>query len=165
MRKGINTLFAKNAKQAYLTGNQALKTILDKEYMDRLFNKMHDKFNSTVDMNQGVTIDFTTGKAKDIRESIIMIGLPYEDRLKENMKPFLKLIWGLEKGEIEPQKINELFNDDGIPEKYGEIYKILTKQNESPQQVVVDNGSSSLRNHERAIAAMVSDSRDGSINN
>ena len=166
MRKGINTLFAKNAKQMYLTGNQALKTILDKEYMDRLFNKMNDKFNNSVDMNHGVTIDFTTGKAKDIRESIIMIGIPYEDRLKENMKPFLKLIWGLEKGEIETQKMHELYNDDGEPEKYGEIYKILTKQNETPQQVVVDQGSSSLRNHERAIAAMVNDSRgESTLNN
>jgi len=157
MRKGINEIVAKNMKQEYLTGNNLLKTILDKEQMDRLFNKMNDRFNDRNSFNQGATIDFTTGKAKDQRESSIVIGIPYDSRIKEDIKPFLNFVWALEKGEITKQKMSELINDAGDQSKYGEIFKILTKQNESPQQVVVDSGSNSLRSHNRAVETLISE--------
>lgn len=162
MRKGINEIIAKNMKGEYLTGNKVIKTILDKNAMDRLFDKMNNRFENSNNMdNRGTTIDFTTGKPKDMRESIIVIGIPYESRVKEDMKPFLNFIWSLEKGEVlnsgkdEPQ----LIDDTEIkPEEAGEIYKILTKQNETVGQPVIDEGSTSLRNHSRAVEALICES-------
>jgi hypothetical protein len=162
MRKGINEIIAKNMRGEYLSENKVLKTILDKNSMDRLFDKMNNRFENSNNMdNRGTTIDFTTGKPKDMRESIIVIGIPYESRVKEDMKPFLNFIWSLEKGEIlnSGKDKPELIDDTNIdPTQAGEIYKILTKQNETISQPVIDEGSTSLRNHTRAVEALLCES-------
>ena len=144
MRKGITDIIAKNLKGEYLIGEQILETIMDREQVDRLFEKMNQKFNNQENLIRGTTIDFLTGKAKDLRETIIMIGLPYEMRVKEDVRPFLDFIWSLEKGLIQDSK----------KEEKGEIYKILTKKTETPQ-VILDNGSQSLVNHEKAVIQMI----------
>ena len=162
MRKGIDEIVAKNLKNEYLTGEKLIKTYLDKDYMDRLFNKMNDKFCNSIDNNRSSTLDFITGKPKDLRESIIVIGIPYDMRIKENIKPFLNFIWSLEKGDVKivmRKDIPPLINDTNAPlENKGEIYKILTKQTEVQEQIIIDTGSTSLRNHERAVGAMMMDS-------
>jgi len=160
MRKGINEIVAKNMKGDYLTGKTILKTVLDKDYMDRLFAKMNDKFSNTNDLTRGTTIDFITGKPKDMRDSIIVIGIPYETRVQEDIRPFLNFVWSLEKGEL-PLAVNKknetaLIDDTIKPvTEAGEIYKILTKQTDAPQQVIMDSGSQSLRNNERALNAII----------
>ena len=158
MRKGINEIIAKNLKHEYIIGETVTKTILDKEHIDRLFEKMNTKFLNGAEINRGITIDFITGKPKDTKRSMVVIGLPYDMRVKKDVKPFLNFIWALEKDEIvkESRKnIPELINDIDLPlEQKGEIYKILTKQTEIPQEVVLDAGSTSLRNNERAIQQM-----------
>jgi hypothetical protein len=168
MRKGINEIIAKNMKDEYLTGKTLIKTILDKEYMDNLFHKMNQKFCNSNDMTRGTTIDFITGKPKDLRESIIVIGIPYEMRVNENMKPFLNFVWSIEKNEkaMINAKDEALIDDVEKPlEEKGEIYKILTKQTEVPQQVVIDQGSTSLHNHERAVDAMINEVEREEVNN
>jgi len=155
MRKGIQLIIAKNLKKDYLTGNKIIKTTLDKEYIDKLFDKMSEKFRSDIGITQTPTLNFSTGKIKDIRESVIIIGLPYSMRIEENITPFLNFIWTIEKNGI--QKISKKEEDDIIDdrnltlEKRGEIYKILTKQVESQPEIIIDENSHSLQNHNRVI--------------
>lgn len=157
MRKGINEIIVKNLKGEYLHGKNLIKTILDKDALDNLFYKMEGKFQNSDGVARTQTLDFTTGKVKDMREAVIMIGLPYDMRRKEEMKDFLSLIWSIENGEI-PKKLKKeerLRNDtDGPAEQYGEIYKILSSKGESAQ-VVMDSGSTSLRNHMAAIENVI----------
>jgi len=160
MRKGIETIVSKNLKSEYLTGEEIIKTELDKAHLDNLFEKMQTKFNAN--MQRITTLDFSTGKIKDIRESVIVIGIPYTMRVKEDIKSFLSTIWELEKKEKflkKYKKENILINDRDLPlERKGEIYRILTKQIATPHQdVVFDEGSVSLRNHESAIANMINE--------
>ena len=159
MRKGINNITAKNLKGDYLTGDKDIKTISDKVAMDRLFAKMNDKFQNTGDITRGATIDFTTGKPKDMRETGIVIGIPYDTRIKEDVKTFLNFIWSLEKGEIVKESgkdIIPLVDDSELPkEQKGEIYNILSRTTEQTQQIVLDGGSNSLRSHERALESLM----------
>ena len=164
MRKGIDTIIAKNLKREYLTGQKIIKTVLEREYLDKLFEKMGTKFNSSSGVLNNATLDFMTGKIKDMRESVIIIGIPYSMRIEENIKPFLNFIWSLEKGDIPKMSKKDetkLINDTELPvEQRGEIYKILTKQTEAPQEVVMDTGSHSLQNHERALNEMINESQN-----
>lgn len=156
MRKGIPVIIAKNLKDEYLTGKQIIKTRLDKDQLDRLFNKMNSKFDNANGISRTATLDFTTGKVKDMRETVILIGIPYEMRIKEDLKEFLNFIWLLEKGDIKkPTKEERLKDDTCAPiEQMGEIYKILTKQTDSPQ-IIMDAGSISLNNHLRAVETVM----------
>lgn len=169
MRKGIEKMIAKNLKDEYLTGKDSFKTILDKNEMDKLFDKMNQKFNNNTGISRTATLDFATGKLKDMRESIILIGLPYNMRIKENIKPFLNFIWSLEKGDIDPKikKEDLLLDDQNLPvTQRGEIYKILTKQNNEPgEEVIIDTGSQSLRNHQRVINEMIQNNEEIINNN
>lgn len=164
MRKGIPAIIAKNLKKEYLTGQKIIKTILEKEYVDRLFDKMGTKFNNSNGVLNNATLDFITGKVKDMRESVIVVGIPYSMRIEENIKPFLNFIWTLEKGDISKMcKKDEtrLIDDTGLPlEQKGEIYKILTKQTDTPQEnIIMDTGSRSLQNHEHALGEMIMESQ------
>ena len=166
MRKGIEAITVKNMKNEYLAGTENLKTILDKEYMDKLFNKMNDRFMGSSEIRRNATIDFTTGKPKDIRESVVTIGLPYDMRVKEDVRPFLNMIWSIEKGElpIAVAKKTDLIDDRELSlDQQGTVFKILTKKTEQPQEVVMDEGSNSLRSHERVVQDMVMEAE--TINN
>ena len=161
MRKGINSILAKNLKDEFIAGKNLIKTIKDNEEVLKLFRKMNNKF---LDNNQALsitTIDFKTGKPRDTRENSIIIGLPYDMRINEDIKPFLSFIWTLEKGEaIESNKEEApLIDDRNLPlDQTGEIYKILTKQIPETVPVMLDQGSTSLRNNTRAMAMMAMES-------
>lgn len=159
MRKGITKIIAKNLKDEYLTGKDIIKTILDEHEIEKLFDKMNNKFNGMNGISTKATLDFTTGKIKDMREQVIMIGIPYMMRVQEDIKDFLAFIYSLEKGEIttKNQKRTPTLIDDrnNSIETKGEIYKILTKQTEKPEDVIIDTGSNSLRHSQEAVGAII----------
>lgn len=159
IRKGINSIVTKNMVDDYITGKEIIKTQKDLEAMDDLFERMKNKFNmnnSSFSDSQQVTIDFKTGKPKNKRETSIIIGLPYEMRIQENIKPFLELIWNIEKGKTNLTKIankqEELIDDIGNPEICGEIYKILNKQNQESNEIIVF--AREQTNHNLALAGL-----------
>lgn len=159
MRKGINKVVAQNLKGEYLTGREIIKTELDMAEMERLFQKMNMKFNNTNGIQTKATLDFGTGKIKDMREQVIIIGIPYMMRVEEDLKEFLNFIWDIEKGDI-PKKNNkkteELIDDTMLPvEKRGEVYRILTKQTEKKEEIIMDTGSQSLRRSEETMNEIV----------
>ena len=159
VRKGITEILAQNLKKDYLSGDSLIKTTSDKEYTDRLFDKMVRKFGESHSFQNNMTIDFKTGKPKDIRESTIIIGIPYDMRTTENVNPFLEFIWKLEKGEIKQNDKKEntpLINDENFTEEHrGELYKILAKKKTEVETVILDDGSVSLRNNLRAIEGII----------
>lgn len=160
MRKGIEKIISKNLRDDYLTGREIIKTTSDMDEVEKLFNKMNQKFNSNNGIIGKATLDFGTGKIKDMRENIIMIGIPYNMRVEEDIKEFLNFIWILESGEITKKnnkKHAELIDDSHLTvANRGNLYKILTKQTESKKdEIVIDNSSTSLRRSEEAIAGMI----------
>jgi hypothetical protein len=156
MRKGMPEIIAKDLKGNHLTGTQTIKTRMDIEQVNTLFNRMLNKFNNGNSQPQGSTIDFLTGKPKDLRESTIIIGIPYEMRIKETIKPFLTFLWQLEKNSLPRISTKELqsnvIDDRQLELKdQGLLYKILTKQIEETPHIIIDAGSHSLRNNSAAI--------------
>jgi len=162
MRKGLPEIIAKNIKGEFIAGQEVLKTRMDADAMNRLFSKMTDKFmNEQAGALQNTTIDFITGKPKDLRESIIIIGLPYDMRVKENLKPFLSFIWELERNDsaIKPKRITENLIDDTakLDSERGDIFKILNKITET-HQPVMDSGSRSLSSNQNVLREMACES-------
>lgn len=159
IRKGINSIVAKNLMDDYLAGKEIIKTEMDMQAMDDLFGRMKNKFsinNSNFNNTQQITIDFKTGKPKNTKETSVIIGLPYEMRTKEDIKPFLELIWNIEKGKTSLTKVvnkqEGLINDVNDLENRGEIYKILNKQAQEPSEVVVF--AREQANHVNAMAGL-----------
>lgn len=169
MRKGIPVIIAKNLKKNYLTGQKIIKTVLEKECIDKLFNKMSDKFNTNIGITGTPTLDFITGKIKDVRESIVVIGIPYTMRIEENLKPFLQFIWSIEKNgsqKISKKDENNLINDSSLPlAERGEIYKILTKQTDTKPEIIMDEGSISLAHSNDAMNHLIREQLKESGNN
>ncbi len=160
MRKGINKIVAKNLRNEYITGREIIKTELDLSEMNNLFNKMNQKFNNIGGI--GIkTIDFKTGKIKDQREEVIIIGIPYTMRIEEDVREFLKFIWILEKGELmkkSSKRPEKLIDDTILPlAEKGEIYKILTKQNKSAEEVIIDTRSNSLIRSKEAMDEIINE--------
>jgi len=150
MRKGIEKIIARNTKGHLLIGNSVIKTRLDEDSAKTLFKKMENKFAQTVGIPRNASLNFITGKIEDAREKTILIGIPYEMRTNPKTKEFMEIIWNLEKGKIE--KAKRLINDTNLPlARQGKVYKVLTRQVEQKEEVVIDEGSISLNNHKNAI--------------
>lgn len=132
IRKGINEIVIKNFSGDFLAGNNLIKTTSDLDTMDNLFARMQDKFQANGSSSgKNIIIDFKTGKPKNINSTSILIGLPYEMRIKEDIKPFLESIWNIEKEHCIPsqimQKGQNLIDDYPLPlAEKGEIYQILS---------------------------------------
>lgn len=159
IRKGINSIVTKNFIGDYLTGKEIIKTKMDLDSMDDLFDRMRNKFHqNNSEPIQQIVIDFKTGKPKNIKENSIIIGLPYEMRTQENIKPFLELIWNIEKGKNILTKIvnkqEELIDDTLDSTLHGEIHKILTRQTEQANKVVFAREQSA---HTSALAGLTSE--------
>lgn len=81
-------------------------------------------------------------------------------RINEQTKPFLELIWNIEKSQIEGEtlskKNNTLINDSSeIPTQKGNLYKILSRiEPPTESSFIPDNDSISGRNQERAIETL-----------
>lgn len=137
IRKGIEEIICKNLNGDYFSGRKQIKTIMDKHEVDKLFDKMTDKFFDTGAIQNNTVIDFQTGKPRNSSETSIIIALPYSMRVKEDIETFLELVWNIENDKIVPEKFkntNELIEDNlsKTPiNKRGELYKILTKQTEN----------------------------------
>ncbi len=95
---------------------------------------MTDKFFDTNPIQTNTVIDFKTGKPKNNAESSIIIGLPYNMRVKETIRPFLELVWELEHERIIPEIFKNTeplldYKRSEIPlSERGAIESILKKQ-------------------------------------
>lgn len=157
MRKGIEKIITKNLKGEFLTGTEIIKTKSDKTAINNLFEKMNDKFNN-YSIQKENTIDFKTGKLKNLEETVITIGIPYSMRIKENIKDFMSIIWEIEKGITKIKNPTRLINDSTLEaNEKGIIYQILSYKTKIRQQAVIDPGSVSLRDNKKALNTIINE--------
>lgn len=146
MRKGIPEIIARNVNGSFIAGKELIKTQNDLTAITDLFGKMTKKFLENNDVHSNYVIDFKTGKTKSTKEDAIIIGLPYEMRVKDNIKPFLEFIWKIENDEVQPITVSGKEAMD-LPNTVGELYKILANKTVEGTPVIFDTGSQSGNRH------------------
>lgn len=128
IRKGIKDYVIVDAKGSIIQGFEQCKTIMDKEAMTELIQKVRSKASNALGGGfETKKINFSTGKVEKIRNEIVLVGIPYETRLKEPNKEFIELIYNIEKDNIKPfQNKEQLIDDVDLPEEEkGNVYKVL----------------------------------------
>jgi Phage phiEco32-like COOH.NH2 ligase-type 2 len=122
LKKGIDSIIAFDSNKKTLYGEKLIQTILDADCLESLKNRMIKKFYLESKKINPITMKIET-------EKMVIIGLPYEMRMKNNAKELITLIHRIEGGRIKSLKINQktLINDIAIPEKErGKFYKYYT---------------------------------------
>lgn len=153
LKKGIKDIIVRTAKGVYMSGTDQLKTISDYTLVGNAFDKMARKYNDTGNIPNITTIDFKTGKAVSMRDSVMLIGLPYDMRMEGKTKDFINMIWHIESGEMKPCLVEQ----NKLTDEPGEIEKAKIEREESSEEAQaaaarVDNGGSqSARNQQNAI--------------
>lgn len=167
LKKGIGTQLVFNEKEEILFGKEIIKTESDRMALKELIKKITVKFMR----NQTKHINMLTGDVE--ATCITIIGLPYEIRLTKNTKEFLKLIYQLEEGSLNPQNIDSLFKDlpddlDLPEEERGTLYKYVFNIKTEPavglEGIVYDDVSQghniAVRNTEFVINEIQEDERN-----
>ena len=131
MRKGINDIIAIDATGNWIAGKSSIKTKKDLEEITKLFNKMTNKFRENSKFPDNKIMNFKTGEWKSTKEDAIIIGLPYGMRIKQQFKPFVELIWKIEKNATPIERFSGK-DVDNLAEGDGEISRILTGKQAEP---------------------------------
>ena len=106
-RKGVKHWIINNTNLEILEGKENIEKENDITTMRNLIDRMANKFNIGVKQ-------FGQDKNKENREKDrkhIMIGIPYDVRIKNKYNEFIKRIWDLEKGKLIPIKLETLHRD------------------------------------------------------
>lgn len=156
LKKGIKDIIVRTAKGVYLSGTDQLKTISDYTLVGNAFDKMARKYADTGNIPNITTIDFKTGQPVSMRDSVMLIGLPYDMRMEGKTKNLIDMVWKIESGALKPCLIeqNKLSDEPGEIDKA----KAAREQSSEDEQAIlarVDNGNSqSAQNQRRAIERM-----------
>lgn len=119
MKKGVTDYIITNKSIELIKGQELIKTVKDQETVTELFKKMKAKMSNTM-LNK---------QAND--KKIIIVGIPYEERMKENYKNFIEMIYNLEKDcKTVALERKNLVNDYSTTETQGEISKVYSAKNE-----------------------------------
>ena len=104
------------------------------EMRDKMLNKMSDMRPATINIQRLTKSGFETGYNERV-----LIGIPYKDRINNNIKPFLRMVWEIEKGNLKPQtlKVDGLTDDEALPpEQKGTFYQAsIRKAKDAPVQI------------------------------
>lgn len=157
VRKGLDAIVARNLQGDFLAGYQLVKTACDLSSLANLFDRMEEKFQLYDSRWRlaATLLDFRTGKTKNLLTTAILIGLPYDLRVKENVKPFLELIWNLEKDHLPPAApaVKKLVDDRRLPDsEKGLVYQVLNNLQPTAQPPVVFASPNST--HENALTQL-----------
>lgn len=130
VRKGIKGYIVADGKGQLIVGKEMIKTSSDADALDALMIKMRSKARNTLaNYDSPINkLNFKTGKVEKIKNETYIIGIPYDDRVDNNTKKFIEMIYDLDKNKL--KKINNkeepLINDYEKPEEErGEFYKTL----------------------------------------
>lgn len=112
MRKGIQLPIVMNGNFQFVIGADRIKTIRDREAIVDTFKRMKQR------MQRSFRVD---------PDKSMIIGLPYDMRMKKDIKPIIEMIYDVEKtAELQTMmpKDSELINDVDKPqEEWGDIAK------------------------------------------
>lgn len=131
LKKGIKEPIVKDKAGRYIFGAEQIKTQMDLYSMNGTFSRMNSRFRTN------------NATANNDNKKEIVIGLPYDLRIKQNTRNIIELIHSIEKKIYTPVEIKsgDLYNDsrgDGelecAPSKLGKIWKIY-KHNEETENI------------------------------
>lgn len=131
IRKGIESYLVMDHEKKMLKGLEIAKTTSDQKAIEKIMTNMYTKYTEGTEGEVKTKVNFATGKIEKISKNVVIVGIPYSDRLELNTKKFIETIYDIEKGTIKPAKRNgkeELINDDEKPDsEKGEIFKIINQ--------------------------------------
>jgi hypothetical protein len=148
MKKGISDTIIFNEKKELLLGQNTIQTTSDKLAIIKLMDRIFSKFGKITNKN----INPNTGEIE--RTKTIVIGLPYETRIKKNTKEFLEFVYKLEADKLKPETVtscnkNLIEDDFKCDSEKGKLYKyvynVRTEEPEIPNGVVFDENSQGAR--------------------
>ncbi len=148
VRKGINSYIVANKKTEKIIGTDQIQTTSDEQAIKKLVDRMRVKAKEIMGEEETTKrLNFKTGKNEEIKKEIILIGIPYEDRMSMKTTKLIELIYDIEKGKIKkPTRNNKnITNDTDLPEtEKGHIYKKLNKietEETALDAIVIDDSS------------------------
>jgi len=146
LKKGIKQYIITNKEIELIKGQELIKTEKDLKTIENTFHKMTTKLISLIGEQR-----------KEKNKKTILIGIPYEDRIKERYNPLIKIIHELEKG-YTTEKIDrtKLKNDFG-KEENGEIYKAYNQRNQEEEIIAIPRDLSRDENQERTVTEIESE--------
>ena len=135
LKKGIKNYIALNFNHQIMLGKDLIKTIGDFEKVNGTFTKMEDRFQNYIGgLQTNSIVDYETGEIKTAKENTILMGIPYEDRQKIDIKKFMGIIHDMETGRYKAKEFNETewttINKNEDNKESGEIYNAYIKKDE-----------------------------------
>lgn len=128
LKKGVKEFMVKDAENAWLVGYKQLTTIYDQQAIDATFSRMSGRFH-------------IASKKKEDRMRHILIGIPYDLRTKNKIRPLIELVHDLENKPLRRiLKIVNLKEDEPTEDSIAEIYDVKkpaepTMSDTPPQRV------------------------------
>ena len=150
IRKGIKDYLIVNSKNEIIRGEEQIKTSSDNEGIQNLISKMRNKAecNDLKRESEKTKLNFITGKLEKKENEVILIGIPYEKRVNNEYKEFIKLAYEIDKDKLKKieKKEKTLINDHmKSEEEKGEIWKIMNGI-ESKNRSIAENTEISPEN-------------------
>lgn len=133
LRKGVNEIMAADMAGNIYSGLDKLKTQNDLVAFRDLFNRMNGRFHNN-NGRSALRLDFNTGELVKEDVNTIIVGIPYELRMKRDTTPIIDFIYDIENGTKKPVDRNtvELPNEAG-----GEFHAIMNRTEQDER--IVDN--------------------------
>jgi len=120
LKQGVKEYIAIDKNWNIIKGKKVIKTHEDKDIITSIFQRMSERF--FIDNAGHTEPERRAGK------NFILIGIPYEQRLERNYKPFLELVYNIEKNRIPITAISSLNLSD---EQDGPIFKAYNSNESS----------------------------------
>ena len=153
IRKGIDGYIIMDKDKKIIQGLEMAKTTSDKKTIEKIITNMYDKYMSEASSDIKTEINFATGKIEKTKKDIVIMGIPYNERVKLNTKNFIETVYNTDKNQIkEITRKEELINDDDKPEKEkGEIYKIVNNPETDKKIETVETSGEDARRIESIV--------------
>ena len=165
IRKGIESYIVMDKSKKIIQGLEIAKTTSDKKAIDKIMNNMYDKYSEEYSNQEKRKLNFITGKIEKQQKDLIIIGIPYRDRVDLKTKKFIETVYNVDKNKI-PKTIetkNGLIDDNDKPEKEkGEIYAIITnlEKEEKKKKVAVEANPEEEERTNRSIDSIANEQKE-----
>ncbi len=147
LRKGINKLMSFNLKSMPITGQEIIETSEDFEAVSQLYRKMIDRYSANNRGRSPIRFDFNTGEIIQEKENTILIGIPYEMRMKQETKDFIDLVYDIETDSKKPTMWSQhpTVDDNNFPEEQkGKFWKVMNGKTE--EVIMAENTETAAKN-------------------
>ena len=141
LKKGIKDYIAMNKNNEFITGTKQIKTKSDMSTILETLERMKDKFSQSTNSN-----GLSTKEKTKLKQKNIILGIPYDIRIKGNTKTLIEVIYNIEKEKTIPIKLTEIHkklrNDYSLQKnnpKKGKIFKLYNIESENIEDMTADS--------------------------